>query len=172
MNDRYFFTADEHYGLANIIRFCDRPFATVEEMDEELIRRHNEIVGPDDIVVHAGDFAYRSARPPQSCLEQMNGTHVTQVTPNSAPIQGPPCPRSQHTQAYDPELAGSSLLLPGVCPGDPSAPPGRLVMIETGAVTGAGIMVTGPGRNVGTLSTPLNSLSRRAFLRTPRASGR
>jgi len=76
MGDMYFFTADQHYGHANIIRFCDRPFATVDEMDEELIRRHNEIVGPDDIVVHAGDFANRSARTPQSYLEQLNGTHV------------------------------------------------------------------------------------------------
>lgn len=72
----HFFTADQHYGHANIIRFCNRPFATVEEMDRELIRRHNEVVGPDDVVVHAGDFAYRSARAPQSYLEELNGRHI------------------------------------------------------------------------------------------------
>ena len=72
--NRIYFTSDHHFGHANIIRFCNRPFATVEEMDAELIRRHNEVVGPQDIVVHAGDFAYRSARPPQSYLEQLNGT--------------------------------------------------------------------------------------------------
>lgn len=72
----YFFTADQHYGHANIIRFCGRPFATVEEMDAELIRRHNEVVGPDDVVVHAGDFAYRSAKKPQEYLEQLHGRHI------------------------------------------------------------------------------------------------
>jgi calcineurin-like phosphoesterase family protein len=72
----YFFTADQHYGHANIIRFCRRPFTLVEEMDRELIRRHNEVVGPDDIVVHAGDFAYRSSRSPQSYLQELNGQHI------------------------------------------------------------------------------------------------
>lgn len=72
----YFFTADQHYGHANIIRHCNRPFASVDEMDAELIRRHNEIVGADDVVVHAGDFSYRAARPPQHYLEKLNGRHI------------------------------------------------------------------------------------------------
>lgn len=72
----YFFTADQHYGHANVIRFCERPFASVDEMDRELIRRHNAVVGPGDTVVHAGDFAYRNARPPQSYLAELNGTHI------------------------------------------------------------------------------------------------
>lgn len=38
--------------------------------------RHNDIVGPDDIVVHAGDFAGRNFPPPRSYLEQLNGSHV------------------------------------------------------------------------------------------------
>jgi len=38
---KFFFTADEHYGHANIIRYCDRPFASVEEMDAEIIQRNN-----------------------------------------------------------------------------------------------------------------------------------
>ena len=52
----YFFTADEHYGHKNIITYCDRPFRTVYEMDGEIVKRHNEVVSEDDIVVHAGDF--------------------------------------------------------------------------------------------------------------------
>ena len=33
------FTSDLHFGHENVIRFDGRPFSTVEEMDNELIRR-------------------------------------------------------------------------------------------------------------------------------------
>lgn len=52
----YWFTGDEHLGHANIIKYCDRPFKSVEEMDEEIIKRHNEVVCSDDEVYHMGDF--------------------------------------------------------------------------------------------------------------------
>ena len=52
----YFFTADEHYGHANIIKYCNRPFASADEMDTKIIQCHNEIVGSKDVVIHAGDF--------------------------------------------------------------------------------------------------------------------
>ena len=42
----FFFTADEHYGHANIIKYCNRPFTSVDNMDAEIIQRHNEMVGP------------------------------------------------------------------------------------------------------------------------------
>lgn len=52
----YWFTSDEHYGHKNVIKYNDRPFATIEEMDDGLIRNHNSLVGKDDITIHAGDF--------------------------------------------------------------------------------------------------------------------
>ncbi len=39
-----YYTADQHFGHPNIIRFCDRPFKNVEEMDEILINNWNKIV--------------------------------------------------------------------------------------------------------------------------------
>lgn len=72
----YFFTADEHYGHGNIIRFCNRPFGSVEEMTDELIRRHNEVVGANDTVIHAGDFALASKRKARQVLDQLHGRHL------------------------------------------------------------------------------------------------
>jgi calcineurin-like phosphoesterase family protein len=54
-----FITADTHFGHANIIRFCDRPFFSVGEMNEALIKNWNDTVKPDDQVFHLGDFAFR-----------------------------------------------------------------------------------------------------------------
>lgn len=55
-----YFTSDTHFGHANVIGYCGRPFALVEEMDEELIRRWNARVQPSDVVYHLGDFAFKS----------------------------------------------------------------------------------------------------------------
>ncbi len=51
------YTSDHHFGHANIIGYCDRPFASVWEMDEAMVERWNERVGADDDVWVLGDFA-------------------------------------------------------------------------------------------------------------------
>ena len=54
---RRFVTADQHFGHANIIKYCNRPFSSVSEMDEALIDNWNKAVAKDDIVYVLGDFA-------------------------------------------------------------------------------------------------------------------
>jgi calcineurin-like phosphoesterase family protein len=41
-----FFTADTHFGHVNMLRYCNRPFTSVEEMDAALIARWNRRGGP------------------------------------------------------------------------------------------------------------------------------
>ncbi|MEI8082703.1 MAG: hypothetical protein WCI74_12745 [Actinomycetes bacterium] len=51
------FTADPHFGHFNIIKYCGRPFETVEEMNSDLVGRHNSVVADADTVWIVGDFS-------------------------------------------------------------------------------------------------------------------
>lgn len=55
---RTWFTADLHLGHANVIKYAERPFADVEEMNTELVRRWKAIVQPKDHVYLLGDFYF------------------------------------------------------------------------------------------------------------------
>ena len=55
-----FYTADLHLGHANIIKYCNRPFDTAEEMNEKLIAGWNSRVKPEDSVFVLGDFCFRN----------------------------------------------------------------------------------------------------------------
>ena len=48
---RKLYIADWHYAHANILAFDNRPFKTVEEMNEELVKRWNAAVNPGDTVM-------------------------------------------------------------------------------------------------------------------------
>lgn len=69
-----FLTSDEHYGHRNIIRYCGRPFRSVEVMDAELAARHNSVVSDGDEVWHLGDFCMDKRRVARY-LRRLNGVH-------------------------------------------------------------------------------------------------
>jgi calcineurin-like phosphoesterase family protein len=52
-----FFISDTHFGHHNVIRYCNRPFASVEEMNRVMAERWNAVVGQYDRVFHLGDFS-------------------------------------------------------------------------------------------------------------------
>lgn len=68
-----FYTADLHLGHANVIRHCNRPFSTPDEMDERLIQNWNRKVHRNDIVYVVGDFIFRSHRPAEEYLSILKG---------------------------------------------------------------------------------------------------
>lgn len=56
-----FYTSDTHFFHKRIIEYCNRPFSSIEEMNEILIQRWNEKVKPNDTVYHLGDFIWSSS---------------------------------------------------------------------------------------------------------------
>lgn len=60
MNINTWFCSDHHFGHKNILEYEKeaRPFSSVEEMNETIIERHNNVVKPQDTVYFLGDFAF------------------------------------------------------------------------------------------------------------------
>ncbi len=68
-----FFTSDTHFNHANIIRFCNRPFKDVEQMNEVMITNWNNAISKDDTVFHLGDFCLGGAAEWTKILDHLNG---------------------------------------------------------------------------------------------------
>ena len=68
-----YFTADTHFNHKNIIQYCNRPFQTVEEMNETLIQNWNNVVRTNDIIFHLGDFGFGKINKSIDILKRLNG---------------------------------------------------------------------------------------------------
>lgn len=73
--DSVFFTSDEHYHHRNAIKYSNRPFYSVEEMNESMIQNHNNIVPKHGFTIHAGDFCFGDRRTAQEIISRLNGEH-------------------------------------------------------------------------------------------------
>ena len=71
-----YYIADLHLGHANVIKHDDRPFNSVEEMDNYLIDSWNSRVTDKDTVYIVGDFCYRSSNTPDYYLKQLKGHKI------------------------------------------------------------------------------------------------
>jgi calcineurin-like phosphoesterase family protein len=92
-----FITSDTHFGHANIIKYANRPFDSVEEMNEALVENWNSVVKQGDKVYHLGDVTMNSKALDimtrlngRKCL--IKGNHDTQrlkfYTPHFYDIRG------------------------------------------------------------------------------------
>lgn len=70
------FTSDTHFSHKHVIEYCHRPFASVEEMNAEMIRRWQAVVKPTDTIFHLGDFAFCGAVAMTEILKQLPGHKV------------------------------------------------------------------------------------------------
>lgn len=62
MERKVFICSDTHFGHFNIIKYCNRPWPTVDLMNSAIIKRWNETIGEDDIVIFLGDFLFAKNR--------------------------------------------------------------------------------------------------------------
>lgn len=70
---KIFYTSDLHLGNKNIISYENRPWKTVEEMDNALIYNWNQVVGEEDEVYVLGDFCFKGASKATMYLSSLNG---------------------------------------------------------------------------------------------------
>ena len=69
-----YFTADQHFGHHNIIKYQNRPFENTQEMDEVLIWNWNNTVPTTGIIFILGDMFLCDKERAINILEQLNGT--------------------------------------------------------------------------------------------------
>ena len=70
-----YYTSDLHIGHFNAIRLCNRPYKTVEDMNDDMIKRWNIKVDPNDDVYILGDmfFKFDDIQQVKDILKKLNG---------------------------------------------------------------------------------------------------
>lgn len=57
-----YYIGDAHLGHANIIRYDQRPFSNIDEMDRKIIKNWNDRITNNDDIYIVGDFIYRGEK--------------------------------------------------------------------------------------------------------------
>lgn len=71
-----YFSSDMHFGHERILAFCDRPYGSVEEMNEGLVDLWNQTVAPQDFVWVLGDAVMGKRDETLKYISRLNGTKV------------------------------------------------------------------------------------------------
>ena len=75
-NNKVFYISDLHFGHANILRYDNRPFPTVEENTEEIVKRWNSVVKSEDTVYVLGDVSWYSYDKTKQIFDRLNGHKI------------------------------------------------------------------------------------------------
>lgn len=68
------FTGCTHFGHANVIKYCKRPFVNKEQMDAIMVAAWNDHVAKNDRVYHLGDLAfYKTQAELDDLVARLNG---------------------------------------------------------------------------------------------------
>lgn len=72
----YRYISDMHFSHKNIIRYDNRPYFSVEEMNDAMIKNWNSVVEPGDTTFILGDFHWGNKNEWIKTLEQLSGDKV------------------------------------------------------------------------------------------------
>ena len=67
------FTSDIHFNHFNVIKYCNRPWTTVEDMNETIIKNYNSKVQPTDTCWILGDLTLASFKIAGPLIQRLNG---------------------------------------------------------------------------------------------------
>ena len=70
------FISGTHFSHKNIIKYADRPYTSVEEMNRSLTDNMNQNVGKDDQVFFLGDFGLGDVDHLHSICSQLHGQKI------------------------------------------------------------------------------------------------
>lgn len=73
---KIYFISDTHFNHENIIKYCNRPYKNKNEMNEDIIKKWNEVVNKEDTVYHLGDFALGTKEEFKEIADRLNGKIV------------------------------------------------------------------------------------------------
>ena len=76
---KIFFCADTHFNHKNIIKYCNRPFKDVDEMNEVIINNWNSVVSDDDTIFFLGDFVLGNREQIIEFGSKLKGHKILQV---------------------------------------------------------------------------------------------
>lgn len=68
-----FYISDMHLGHKNCIKYDNRPFENIDQMNKVLVENWNNKVSENDDIWIIGDFCYRSEKDPSYFLKQLKG---------------------------------------------------------------------------------------------------
>lgn len=71
-NCKIYVIADHHFYHSNILQYTRKNFRDIEEMNQNIIKSHNEVVREEDIVLLLGDFCFRNSAL-KEVIEHLNG---------------------------------------------------------------------------------------------------
>lgn len=71
-----FWISDTHWGHKNIIKYSNRPFQDIPEMNYQMEERWLSTVKDEDIVIHCGDVCFTSTNEMNAILDSLPGYKV------------------------------------------------------------------------------------------------
>ena len=110
-----YFAADLHLNHYNSIKYCNRPFVSVDEMNNEILLRWNSRIKQEDSVYLLGDVALGHKNRCKELLDRLNGKIYLIRGNHERSVLNPVCqPRFEWVKALEtitPQYKGKAYII-------------------------------------------------------------